>query len=81
LALRTRGNPQQHGARTGPDRVELGYIADNFHVLATIDGRYLSTEVAGGFTGRVIGLEALDGPARVERFEYLADATDPSAGS
>lgn len=81
LALRTRGNPQQHGVRTGPDRVELGYIADNFHVLATIDGRYLSTEVAGGFTGRVIGLEALDGPARVERFEYLADATDPSAGS
>jgi xylan 1,4-beta-xylosidase len=40
------------------------------HVLAGMDGRYLSTEVAGGFTGRVIGVEALDGPAVLLRFEY-----------
>ncbi|MFH5877230.1 family 43 glycosylhydrolase [Arthrobacter sp. NA-172] len=79
LALRAVGNPQQHGVRTGPDRVELGYLQDGFTVLATIDGRYLSTEVAGGFTGRVIGVEALAGQARVGAFEYSAGATVPAA--
>jgi hypothetical protein len=38
--------------------------------LARMDGRYLSTEVAGGFTGRVIGLAATNGSVLVERFEY-----------
>ena len=79
LALRAVGNPQQHGVRTGPDRVELGYVQDGFKVLAAIDGRYLSTEVAGGFTGRVIGVEALAGQARVARFEYSAGAMEPAA--
>lgn len=79
LVLRAVGNPQQHGVRTGPDRLELGYLQDGFQVLAAIDGRYLSTEVAGGFTGRVIGVEALAGPARVDRFEYSAGATEPAS--
>ncbi|WP_240720915.1 hypothetical protein [Pseudarthrobacter sp. NamE2] len=81
LALRAVEDPQQHGVRTGPDRLELGYEQDGFNVLATIDGRYLSTEVAGGFTGRVIGVEALGGQARVNRFEYLAGATEPATGA
>ena len=72
LALRVLGNPQQHGVRTGPDRVQLGYLQDGFQLLASIDGRYVSTEVAGGFTGRVIGVEALSGQARLDRFEYQA---------
>jgi hypothetical protein len=38
--------------------------------LAGIDGQYLSTEVAGGFTGRVIGLAATSGSVIIERFEY-----------
>lgn len=75
LALRTMESPQQHGVRTGPDRVELGYEQDGFKLLATLDGRYLSTEVAGGFTGRVIGVEALGREARISRFEYVATAT------
>jgi hypothetical protein len=79
LALRAVGNPQQHGVRTGPDRLELGYVQDGFRVLAAIDGRYLSTEVAGGFTGRVIGVEAMAGHARVDRFEYAAGAPEPVA--
>jgi hypothetical protein len=46
-----------------PDRIELGFQEDEdrFHVLATFDGRYLSTEVAAGFTGRVVGVEPVDG--------------------
>jgi hypothetical protein len=38
--------------------------------LARMDGRYLSTEVAGGFTGRVVGLAATSGSIIIERFEY-----------
>jgi beta-xylosidase len=46
-----------------------------FTVLAELDGRYLSTEVAGGFTGRVIGLYATVGTVRFDWFDYrpLAD--------
>jgi xylan 1,4-beta-xylosidase len=35
-------------------------------VLAELDGRYLSTEVAGGFTGRVIGMYAAEGTVRFD---------------
>ncbi|WP_275669598.1 hypothetical protein [Actinomyces procaprae] len=38
--------------------------------LGRLDGRYLSTEVAGGFTGRVVGVRAISGTATVERFAY-----------
>ena len=41
-------------------------------MLARFDGRYLSTEVAGGFTGRVIGISTGGGSAVLERFEYSA---------
>jgi hypothetical protein len=45
-----------------------------FHVgdgpLAELDGRYLSTEVATGFTGRVIGMYATAGTARFDWFEH-----------
>ncbi len=54
----------QFSVGTGAERVVLG----------TADGRYLSTEVAGGFTGRMIGLEAIKGQVRVTDFEY---ATEP----
>jgi hypothetical protein len=39
-------------------------------VLASLDGRYLSTEVAGGFTGRVIGPYAVAGTIHVDWLEY-----------
>lgn len=38
--------------------------------LLRLDGRYLSTEVAGGFTGRTIGVHALHGEARLLRVSY-----------
>lgn len=55
-----------------PDMIELSYVdpAGAPEVLASIDGRYLSTEVAGGFTGRVLGLAAASGTVRVEEFTY-----------
>ncbi len=56
----------------GPDRVVLGYEDGDGspHVLAELDGRYLSTEVTGGFLGRTIGLYAVGGAAAFDWFDY-----------
>ena len=56
----------------GPDLVRLGIeSADSvFDAMAEVDGRYLSTEVAGGFTGRVIGMYAAAGTVRFDWFDY-----------
>lgn len=71
-ALTVRAAPvvAEPGQRQGPDRIVLGCGDIE---LAEVDGRYLSTEVAGGFTGRVIGVEALGGEALVSRFSYVAE--------
>jgi xylan 1,4-beta-xylosidase len=44
----------------GPDKLKLYAILEDGteHEVAALDGRYLSTEVAGGMTGRVIGILA-----------------------
>ncbi|MEU3416156.1 glycoside hydrolase family 43 protein [Streptomyces sp. NPDC006658] len=58
--------------RDGPDTVAF-YVreADGTRTeLVRLDGRYLSTEVAGGFTGRVIGLYASAGTVRFDWFDY-----------
>ncbi|MFI6374380.1 family 43 glycosylhydrolase [Streptomyces sp. NPDC050546] len=74
LALRAVANTEQYSFSKGPDEIHLGYMADGeFHTLATVDGRYVSTEVAGGFTGRVIGVEALGADARLTRFSYAPE--------
>lgn len=70
----------------GPDQVQLGHHDHGgFRPLAEVDGRYFSTEVAGGFTGRVIGVESLAGVQVVRRFSYrplgAAAADDTTAGS
>ncbi|MFM9552404.1 MULTISPECIES: glycoside hydrolase family 43 protein [Streptomyces] len=59
-------------ARTGPDHVSLGFEEpDGTYVeLASLDGRYLSTEVAGGFTGRVFGMFATAASAHFDWFDY-----------
>ncbi|WP_051905999.1 MULTISPECIES: hypothetical protein [Streptomyces] len=59
-------------ARTGPDVVRFGTCQEDgtFTELAALDGRYLTTEVAGGFTGRVIGPYATDGRVDVDWFTY-----------
>lgn len=60
-----------------PDRVHLGIESSDgsFETLADLDGRYLSTEVATGFSGRVIGLYTVDGTARFDWFDL--DASNP----
>ncbi|MEV4558088.1 glycoside hydrolase family 43 protein [Kitasatospora sp. NPDC049285] len=62
------------GARTGPDTLSFGIEEPDgtFTVLASLGGRYLSTEVAGGFTGRVIGMYAAAGTVHFDRFDYEA---------
>lgn len=57
----------------GPDDLRFGVLdADGERWIAALDGRYLSTEVAGGFTGRVLGLRALGAtPARVTGVRYV----------
>lgn len=71
LEIRATEFEAERGARRGPDLLRAGYAsAEGFVELASIDGRYLSTEVAGGFTGRVIGVEALGEGVVVRRFAY-----------
>ncbi|MCZ9880609.1 glycoside hydrolase family 43 protein [Arthrobacter sp. B2a2-09] len=49
---------------SAPDLVELGVEgAGGWQSLVTVDGRYFTTEVAGGFTGRVVGVEPVTGKA------------------
>lgn len=56
----------------GPDDLRLLVSQDGTDTeLARVDGRYLSTEVAGGFTGRVVGVRAVGGPAVVHAFRYV----------
>lgn len=55
----------------GPDLLRLGVEEHGEHVvIAELDGRYLSTEVAGGFTGRVLGMYAAHGTVAFDWFEY-----------
>jgi xylan 1,4-beta-xylosidase len=58
----------------GPDTISFAVDAGAGPVvLAELDGRYLSTEVASGFTGRVIGLYVTEGSAAFDWFDYEGD--------
>ena len=61
-----------YGGSDEADLIELAVVNDEGveHVFCTFDGRYLSTEVAGGFTGRVLGVEALSGTVDVRFVRY-----------
>ncbi|MET9384856.1 glycoside hydrolase family 43 protein [Streptomyces sp. NPDC002928] len=76
LVLGVEVTPTQtlRDARSGPDTLSLGFEEPDgtFTVLGTLDGRYLSTEVAGGFTGRVIGMYASGGAVHFDWFDYEA---------
>lgn len=67
-----RRGPQPHDSRTGPDSPVFGVETADGTVteLASLDGRYLSTEVAEGFTGRVVGVYAASGTVHVDWFDY-----------
>lgn len=57
----------------GSDLIRLGVrTGGDVAWLAALDGRYLSTEVAGGFTGRVVGAFATDGDAVLHSFTVHA---------
>ncbi|MFJ6677321.1 glycoside hydrolase family 43 protein [Actinosynnema sp. NPDC091369] len=72
LGVDVREEKQLRDARTGPDTVSFGVGEPDgsFTTLAALDGRYLSTEVAGGFTGRVIGLYAGARTVHFDWFDY-----------
>ncbi|NUT48979.1 MAG: glycoside hydrolase family 43 protein, partial [Saccharothrix sp.] len=79
LAVTTRTDDLLPPAATGPHDIPLGSAATGpdtiafrlgDDLLAELDGRYLSTEVAGGFTGRVIGMYVTEGSAAFDWFEY-----------
>lgn len=62
-------------ALLGPDDLRLGYSSgDKTETLATLDGRYLATESAGGFIGRIIGVYATGGTARFDWYDYRGTA-------
>jgi hypothetical protein len=55
----------------GPDDITLSVDAgDGFVELARLDGRYFSTEVAAGFTGRMLALGSPNGDGRLVRVSY-----------
>ncbi|WP_129789846.1 glycoside hydrolase family 43 protein [Promicromonospora panici] len=58
------------GTGLGPDDLVLSAGGT---VLARLDGRYLSTEVATGYTGRVLGVGAAGQSSRVIRFAYTPE--------
>jgi hypothetical protein len=68
VTLRVRSTePTWHG----PDDIELGIgHGTGTDVLARLDGRYLSTEVAGGFTGRWVGVWTESGEGLVRRVRF-----------
>jgi xylan 1,4-beta-xylosidase len=74
------------GAASGsgaPDTIVMGYLTGGERVeLARLDGRYLSTEVAGGFTGRFFGITACSGRPAFSRFRYRgSDSADALAAA
>lgn len=64
--------PPGPGVRAGaPDTIIFSAESSEGAVrLAELDGRYLSTQAAGGFTGRVIGIYVTEGAAAFDWFEY-----------
>lgn len=56
-----------------PDLIYLEVEDESgFTSFGPFDGRYLSTEVATGFTGRVVGLEALSGELAAKSVTYTS---------
>jgi hypothetical protein len=61
------------GPGNGPDDIILSVDDENGrHELARIDGRYLSTEVATGFTGRMLAIGSCATEAHVVSVTYRA---------
>ena len=80
LELRMEPAPGGGWDPRGPDRIVAGIVEDGaFTELGAVDGRYLSTEVAGGMTGRMLGVDLQRAASVLVRsFEYVG-ADDPAA--
>jgi len=79
LELRMEPAPGGGWDPRGPDRIAAGVVeGEEFTELGAVDGRYLSTEVAGGMTGRMVGVVCSEGDVFVRSFEYVG-ADDPAA--
>ena len=62
----------------GPDEIVLSLVEPaRVRELARLDGRYLSTEVASGFTGRMLAIRATDVPAHVRSVTYRPEDERP----
>ncbi len=72
LEIEVRTSPfGRFSQRRGPDEIVARVVnRSGSHELGRLDGRYLSTEVAAGFTGRIVGLVAERGELVVHEFDY-----------
>jgi xylan 1,4-beta-xylosidase len=74
VVLEIRAVPDEgHFSSTalGPDQLVAGVVdGERFTELGRIDGRYVSTEVAGGMTGRLAGVWCSSGALVVRSFRY-----------
>ncbi|MFF3346708.1 glycoside hydrolase family 43 protein [Streptomyces sp. NPDC002779] len=75
----TDAPPPTEGVRpAGPDTIAFSVESPEGTVtVAELDGRYLSTQVAGGFTGRVVGMYVTAGSAAFDWFEYRERGPEP----
>lgn len=81
LALDALPSPPR-SFRAGPDRLRAGIVVDGApRWLAEVDGRYVSTEVAGGFTGRMLGLAAEGQGATFRSVSYSTASSGTNAPS
>jgi xylan 1,4-beta-xylosidase len=82
VVLEIRAVPDQgHFSSTalGPDQLVAGVVQDGtFTELGRLDGRYVSTEVAGGMTGRLLGVWCASGSIVVRSFRCTG-SDDPTA--
>lgn len=78
IAALDPATPQVPFGHAGPDDIVLGLGGPEPSDLARLDGRYLSTEVASGFTGRMLALGATERPAAVRSLTYRPE---PAPGS
>lgn len=60
--------PLGHG---GPDELVLSAVGPSgVTVLCRLDGRHVSTEVASGFTGRMLGIQSISGDGLILNAKY-----------
>jgi hypothetical protein len=60
----------------GPDEIILSVgIGSSFTELARLDGRYFSTEVASGFTGRMLAVGSPDPTGRIRSVSYRPESS------